>query len=78
MNYSKPKHASMCTPVSIFCMTNDVYLLFFDFFGVFMHTIAQYINQSFITPEGSKIKTHIKYTVKVTKTVQAFSLILQV
>jgi len=27
----------------------------------------QSINQSFITPEGSKIKTHIKYTVKVTK-----------
>ena len=25
------------------------------------------INQSFIMPEGSKIKTHIQYTVKVTK-----------
>jgi len=25
------------------------------------------INQSFITPEGSKIKTHIQYTVKFTK-----------
>ena len=27
----------------------------------------RHINQSFITPEGSKIKTHIQYTVKVTK-----------
>jgi len=35
--------------------------------SLIMRCVQSAINQSFITPEGSKIKTHIKYTVKVTK-----------